>query len=88
MAGDSSVSKAINIYLELEAQEKENFDLTQINQLSNRLKTPICIIPCGSTNMIANSIYGSDDLITPLMYLLYGSIFKILILFLKINFVK
>ena len=37
-----------------------------------QLHPPLCIVPVGATNMIANSIYGTTDLETPLMYLLYG----------------
>jgi diacylglycerol kinase family enzyme len=72
MAGDGSLSKVINTMIELEAYEQENLNLCNINEIKNRLRTPLCIIPCGSTNMFANSIYGTDDAITPLMYLFYG----------------
>ena len=77
MAGDSSLSRAINIIIEREALKNDNMDLCEVGQLSNRLKTPICIIPIGSTNMIANSIYGTTDIISPLMYLLYGITIKV-----------
>ena len=72
MAGDGSVSKVINTMIELEANDQENLNLCDINEIKNRLRTPICIIPCGSTNILANSIYGIVDIVTPLMYLCYG----------------
>ena len=44
-----------------------------ISQLSKKMRIPLCVIPVGSTNQIANSIYGTTNLITPLMYLVYGN---------------
>jgi diacylglycerol kinase family enzyme len=72
MSGDGSVSKVINTMIELEAHDQENLNMCNLNEIKNRLRTPLCIIPCGSTNMLANSIYGTDDVVTPLMYLFYG----------------
>ena len=72
MAGDSGVSTAINTIIELMSNDEEDLLSSEMNELSNKLRTPICIMPCGATNMIAASIYGSSDLISPLMYLFYG----------------
>jgi diacylglycerol kinase family enzyme len=72
IGGDGSVSKAINLIIELTAQRDENLNLCDIENIRTRLKTPICIISAGSTNMIANTIYGTTDHNTPLMHLFYG----------------
>lgn len=73
MAGDSGVSNAINTIIELTNYEDGGFKINETNDLTNKLK-PICIIPCGATNLIASSIYGSTDIQTPLMYLFYGKL--------------
>lgn len=67
MAGDSAVSRTINQIIELQARRFAN-----IFEMRAQLHPPLCIVPVGATNMIANSIYGTTDLETPLMYLLYG----------------
>ena len=72
MAGDGSVTKVINSWIELEANDQENTNIFDMNEIKNRLRTPLCVIPCGSINMFANSIYGTTDITTPLMYLFYG----------------
>lgn len=46
--------------------------VSDISQLSKKMRIPLCVIPVGSTNQIANSIYGTTNLVTPLMYLIYG----------------
>lgn len=74
MAGDGGVSKFINLMIEYEANQQHNSSICEIEELKSKLLTPLCIIPCGSTNMIANSIYGTNDLVTPLMYLFYGKL--------------
>jgi hypothetical protein len=71
MAGDSGCSTAINTIIELVSNE-EDLASSEMNELSSKLKTPFCIIPCGATNMIATSIYGTADFISPLMFLFYG----------------
>jgi diacylglycerol kinase family enzyme len=70
MSGDGGVVKAINLIIELIGSR--NNVLNQLEQIKNNLNTPLCIIPCGSTNTIANTIYGTDDQTTPLMYLIRG----------------
>jgi diacylglycerol kinase family enzyme len=69
MSGDGGAVKAINLIIELITTRNE---LYQIDEIKANLNTPFCIIPCGSTNTIANTIYGTDDQITPLMYLIRG----------------
>ena len=55
----------------MEVTNKEN---TGSRDISDKLTTPFCLIPVGSTNMIANSVYGITNLVSPLMYLFYGRI--------------
>jgi diacylglycerol kinase family enzyme len=71
MAGDSSITRAINIIIDLEIQREENLDVFELEDIKNRIPTPFCFIPVGSTNMIANSIYGTTDYATPLRYLIH-----------------
>jgi diacylglycerol kinase family enzyme len=71
MAGDSSITKAINVIIDLEIQRKENIDVIELDDIKKKIRTPFCFIPVGSTNMIANSIYGSTDYGTPLRYLIH-----------------
>lgn len=77
MAGDSGVSKAINTIIELITHEDGSLLSAENIEISKKMQTPICIIPCGATNLIANSIYGSTDYISPLMFLIYGTTIKI-----------
>lgn len=79
LGGDGSVSKVVNLLIELTIQRDENFDVREnsIESLRDKLKTPLCIIPTGSTNIIANSIYGTTDYNTPLMHLFYGTNIRI-----------
>jgi diacylglycerol kinase family enzyme len=76
MAGDSALNHAINVIIHLTVQD-DDLNSIELNEISNKLKTPIAIIPCGAINMIAHSIYGSIDYISPLMFLLYGKTIKI-----------
>ena len=55
----------------MEVSNKENIESRQI---ADKLTTPFCLIPVGTTNMIANSVYGITNLVSPLMYLFYGTI--------------
>lgn len=77
MGGDGSVSSVINLIIEVEAKKEENMYINEISQLSKKLRTPLCIISTGTTNQIANSIYGTTNTVTPLMYLLYGIKLKV-----------
>ena len=77
LGGDGSVSSIINSIIEAEAKKEENMYISDIGQLSKKLRTPLCLIPTGTTNQIANSIYGTSNVITPLMYLLYNIKMKV-----------
>jgi diacylglycerol kinase family enzyme len=77
MAGDSSITRAINVIIDLEIQRHENIDVFELEDIKKRLRTPFCFIPVGSTNMIAHSIYGTTDYGTPLRYLIHGIKMKI-----------
>ena len=70
MAGDSCVHKAINVIIELTAQQ-DFVGSIDLEEIRDKLRTPICILPFGSTNMIAKAIYGTSDFHTPLMHLFY-----------------
>lgn len=75
ICGDGSVSKIIHDLL-----EKQVYDDSHTRKLDLRkhtLKTPLCIMPAGTTNLIATSIYGSISLYTPLNYLIYGNCINI-----------
>jgi hypothetical protein len=89
LGGDSSTSRAINAILQKELSNKSQ-NLNKIDEdddthsyrnyqhyeLEDLLTSPLCLIPTGSTNMIANSIYGITNIFTPLMYLFYGICLK------------
>lgn len=74
MGGDGSVSTFVNVMLELISQRYKG---TSINELKEAILTPFCIIPIGSTNMLANSLYGTNDICTPLMHLICGNTIRI-----------
>lgn len=80
MCGDSAASKIINMFIELKAQQDEDFNLNEIDEFKFKLKTPLCIIPVGSINHIASSIYGNTDINTPLYHFLYGIIIIVIII--------
>ncbi|CAF0744424.1 unnamed protein product [Brachionus calyciflorus] len=74
LAGDGSISRFINIYLEMISQKEK---LVDVNDLHEFINTPLCFIPVGSTNMIANTLHGTNDYLTPLMHLIQGNTTRI-----------
>ena len=76
LAGDSGVSKAINVLIEYIAQT-DFLNSVDLDEIKYKFKTPICIMPVGSTNMIAGSIYGTASFNVPLMHLFYGNTIRI-----------
>ncbi len=77
LGGDGSVSAVINTLIEVESSKEENLYIKEPSQLSKKMRIPFCVIPIGSTNLIANSIYGTTNLVTPLMFLFYGIKLKV-----------
>jgi len=67
----------INTLIEVEASKEENMYINEPSLLSRKMRIPFCVIPIGSTNLIANSIYGTTNLVTPLMFLFYGIKLKV-----------
>jgi diacylglycerol kinase family enzyme len=76
MAGDSGVSRVINVMIELIAYQ-DFFGTFELDDIRAKLKTPLCILPVGTTNMIANSIYGPGNIHNSLMHLFYGNTIRI-----------
>lgn len=74
MGGDGSVSNFVNIMLELISKREKT---TTLNELKEAIVTPLCIIPIGTTNMLASSLYGTNQICTPLMNLIYGNTIRI-----------
>jgi diacylglycerol kinase family enzyme len=72
IGGDSSVSLAINCIIELTAQDNDETELANLSSFKKELSTPMSIIPTGAINMIASTLYGTNDVVSPLMYLCYG----------------
>lgn len=70
LSGDGCISNVIRDIVETQARIQDDGEFIDLNKVI--LKTPICIIPCGSTNLIANSVYGTSNHYTPLMHLIYG----------------
>jgi diacylglycerol kinase family enzyme len=76
LAGDSGVSRCINTIIEYIAYQ-DFMNTIDLEEIKYKLKTPICIIPVGSTNMIASSLYGTTTFNVPLMHLFYGNVIRI-----------
>jgi diacylglycerol kinase family enzyme len=76
MAGDSGVSKAINIIIEMIAYQ-DFLGTFELEDVRAKFKTPLCIIPIGTTNLIANAIYGLGSIQTPLMHMFYGNTMRV-----------
>lgn len=74
IGGDGSVSQAINIMIELTIQRDKKFHINEnsIDSIRDKLTTPLSIIAAGSTNLIANTLYGTTNYNTSLMHLFYG----------------
>lgn len=76
MAGDSSVSKVINAIIEHVARTDHSGSI-DLEDIKNRLRVPISIIPVGTTNLIANSLYGSNKVYTALHSMVYGHVMRV-----------
>lgn len=79
VGGDGSVSTVVNVMIELTMQRDENFHPREdpVESIAEKLKTPVCVIACGSTNLIATSLYGTAHHHTALMHLFYGNTIRV-----------